>query len=350
MEKIFIANPIYDTVFKHLMENNRVARFFVETIIDQPVEHIGITQQERTYLKVPSTMEAQELTQEEITKIAEVLSVLRYDFVATIRTPEGYRKVLIEIQKARNVLDLMRFRNYLGEQYKRRDTVTVEGLDREETLPIITIYLLGFTLPETDAIVIHVSRTYRDVIAGQELHVKSEFIECLTHDSYVVQIPRIEGKSRNRLEKMLNIFEQNDFYDTTGILKAYRHDLGEEDEEVRLMVEILCRIAADPQKREEIELEWRSKEFLEEFIQQKKAYALQQQLIEENRQALEQNKQVIEQNRQALEQNKQVIKQKDKALKQNKQVIEEKNKALEEKDKALEELRKQVAALQQRLI
>ena len=318
MDKVFIANPIFDTVFKHLMENNRVARFFVETIIGQPVESIAVTTQERTFLKVPSSVEGRELTQEEITKIAELLSVLRYDFVATIRTAEGYKKVLIEIQKAKNVLDLMRFRNYLGEQYKRKDKVTIDGKETEEALPIITIFLLGFKLPETDAIVIHVSRTYRDVIAHKELHVKSEFIECLTHDSFVVQIPRIEGKSRSRLEKMLNVFEQNDFYDEKGILKQYRHVLDKEDEEIRLMVEILCHVASDPEKREEIELEWRSREFVEEYIKQKKELALQKQAIEEKDKALEE---------------------KDKALEENK-------KALEEKDKALEKMKKQIADLQ----
>ena len=381
MNKVFIANPIFDTVFKHLMENNRVARYFVETIIDQPVDNIGVTQQERTFVKIPSTVEGKELTQEEITKIAELLSVLRYDFVATIRTPEGYKKVLIEIQKAKNILDLMRFRSYLGEQYKRRDNIVTDGTQTEEILPIITIYLLGFKLPETDAIVIHVSRTYRDVIARRELHVKSEFIECLTHDSYVVQIPRIEGKSRSRLEKMLNVFEQNDFYDEKGILKQYRHELEKDDEEIRLMVEILCHIAADPEKREEIELEWRSKEFLEDYIKQKKAIAMQKQVLEENQKALEENQKALEENKKVLdekqkaleesqkvieesqkaleenqktlkesqktlEENKKVLEQKDKALEQNQKVLEQKDKALEEKDKENEELKKQIAGLQ----
>ena len=325
MNKVFIANPIFDTVFKHLMENNRVARFFVETIIGQPVESIRVSTQERTYLKVPASIEGRELTQEEITKIAELLSVLRYDFVATIRTPEGHKKVLIEIQKAKNVLDLIRFRNYLGEQYKRKDTVTVDGKEAEVALPIITIFLLGFKLPEAEAVVIHVSRTYRDVIARKVLHVKSEFIECLTHDSYVVQIPRIKGNSRSRLQKMLNIFEQKDFYDEKGILKQYSHLSDKLDEEIRLMVEILCHVAADPEKREEIELEWRSNEFLDEFIRQKKELSMQKQALEEKDKALEEKNKVIEE--------------KDKAL-------EEKDKALEEKDKALEYLKNQVAALQ----
>jgi len=305
MNQVFIANPIFDTVFKHLMENNRVARFFVETIIDQPVESISVTQQERTFLKVPATIDGKQLTQAEITRIAELLSVLRYDFVAIIRTPEGHKKVLIEIQKAKNAFDLMRFRNYLGEEYKRGNMVNIDGKEKEEILPIITIFMLGFKLPEVDAVVVHVNRTYRDVISRRVLRVKSEFIECLTHDSYVVQIPRIEGKSRSRLEKMLNVFEQNDFYDEKGILKKYNQKLTKEDEDIRLIVEILCHIAADPEKREEIELEWRSREFIEEYINQKKA-------LEENKKALEENK----------------------------KALEEKEKALEEKDRIIEELRR----------
>jgi hypothetical protein len=321
MDKVFIANPIYDTVFKHLMENNRVARFFVETIIDRPVENIGVTSQEFTFLKIPTLIEGKELTQEEITKISELLSVLRYDFVATIRTSEGLKKVLIEIQKARNILDLMRFRNYLGEQYKRRDTVTVNGTETEETLPIITIYLLGFELPEIDAVVIHVSRTYRDVIARRDLHVKSEFIECLTHDSYVVQIPRIDGKSRSRLEKMLNIFEQNNFYDKTGILKQYGYEPDKEEDDIRLMVEILCRVAANPEKREEIELEWRSREFLKDYINQRKEIAMHKQALEEKDKALSEKDQALFEKDQALADTKKALLQKDQALAEQARII-----------------------------
>ena len=326
MNKVFIANPIYDTVFKHLMENNRVARFFVETIINQPVESICVTPQEHTFLKILPTVDGKELTTEEVTRIAELLSVIRYDFIATVRTPEGHKKVLIEIQKAQNALDLMRFRNYLGEQYKRKDSITVNGIETEATLPIITIYLLGFKLPETDAIVIHVSRTYRDVIGHRELHVKSEFIECLTHDSYVVQIPRIEGKRRNRLENMLNVLEQKDFYDEKGILKYYSLDLDSEDEEIRLMVEILCHVAADPKKREEIELERRSKEFLEEYIAQKKA--------------LEEQRKAIEEKDKALGEQQKALGEKDKALEEQKKENYEQQKAIEDMKKQIDELRK----------
>ena len=291
---MIIANPIYDTVFKHLMENTRIARYFVETIIDQPVESIIFRPQEYTWFK-PIPDNASESISDEFKKL-ELLSIMRYDFLCIIRTPEGYKKVLIEIQKAKNAIDLMRFRNYLGEQYQRKDRIVSGEKEREEPLPIITIYLLGFKLPETDAVAIHVSRTYRDVITQTELHVKSDFIECLTHDSYIVQIPRIEGKTRSRLEKMLNIFEQNNFFDENGIIKQFRHEV--DDDNIRLMLETLYHVGADPEKRKEIEIEWRSYELWQsEIVSRNEKIAEQKKVIEESKKTIEENKKAIEDER-----------------------------------------------------
>jgi hypothetical protein len=266
---MYIANPIYDTVFKHLMENNRVARFFVETIIGQPVESIAVCPQEYTNWKPPTDLIEKIENQEERDKLIEAMSVIRYDFLATVRTSEGHKKVLIEVQKAKNAIDIMRFRTYLGEQYKRMDMITVNGKETETPLPIVTIYMLGFKLPETDAVVIHVNRTYRDVLGGKVLHVKCDFIECLTHDSYVVQIPRIEGKNQNRLENMLSLFEQKNFYDEKRIIKKYIQEV--DDDNIRLMLEILVHIVADPKKQKELELEWRSTKFLDDYFNTKRA-------------------------------------------------------------------------------
>jgi hypothetical protein len=48
---MIIANPIYDTVFKRMMENRRIARFFVATLIGEPVEEIAMMPKEYTYEK-----------------------------------------------------------------------------------------------------------------------------------------------------------------------------------------------------------------------------------------------------------------------------------------------------------
>ena len=331
MNKVFIANPIYDTVFKHLMENNRIARFFVETILDQPVESITIKPQDYTYFKTtPEELAKSGLTDEEIKKI-ENLSIVRYDFVAIIRSPEGYRKVLIEIQKARNIVDMMRFRTYLAEQYKRKDKIEVNGKEVEAPLPIITIYLLGFKLPETDAVAIHITRTYYDMINHCELQLKSEFMECLTHDSYAFQIPQIESKTRTRLEKLLSIFEQRYFIDDKGIRKEYLYEV--DDENIRYILDILYHTGADPKTQKDVEDEWWSHELWDEVIvTTDKRIAQQKKEIEEKDKALGEKDKTLEENK--------------KALKEKDREIEEKDKALEEKDKTLEELKKQIAAFQ----
>ena len=83
---MLIANPIYDTVFKRMMENERVAKFFISTLLEQTIEAIEVKPQEFTY-----------------TDELAGLAVFRLDFIATIKTETGeYKKVLIEIQKAKN--------------------------------------------------------------------------------------------------------------------------------------------------------------------------------------------------------------------------------------------------------
>ena len=105
-----IANPIYDVVFKKMMENDKVAKFFIGTLLDQTIETVEVKPQEFTY-----------------TDELAGLAVFRLDFIATIKTDTNeHKKVLIEIQKAKNQIDLMRFRNYLAEQYKKEDIVNQE--------------------------------------------------------------------------------------------------------------------------------------------------------------------------------------------------------------------------------
>ena len=79
---MLIANPIYDTVFKRLMENKRSAKFFIQTLICEKVEDIAMVPQEYTYhakvKKKKSKIEAVDNKDE-----WEMLSLIRFDFVAT---------------------------------------------------------------------------------------------------------------------------------------------------------------------------------------------------------------------------------------------------------------------------
>jgi hypothetical protein len=234
-----IANPIYDVVFKRMMENDKVAKFFIGTLLEQTIETVEVKPQEFTY-----------------TDELAGLAVFRLDFIATIKTETGeLKKVLIEIQKAKNQIDLMRFRNYLAEQYKKEDEV--EG--KKMILPITTIYILGFKLPEITSACLKVERNYKDLVNNSTIETKSDFIEKLTHDSYVVQVERITNKYQTKLDKLLSLFEQTNFVDDRRIVKEFTHEIDNDD--IKLSTDILHFSGTNSDERKKIETEqeaWRS--------------------------------------------------------------------------------------------
>ena len=265
---MIIANPIYDVVFKRLMEDMRIAKCFIGTLLDQTIETVEVKPQEYTYegemdLNDPITIKAIEArVMERIT-----IRVYRLDFIATIKTESGeLKKVLIEIQKAGNQEDLMRFRNYLGEQYKKEDSID----NLKVILPITTIYILGFDLPEITSPCIKVERNYKDLIEKKIITIKSDFVEKLTHDSYIVQVKRITGRYQTRLDKLLSVFEQRNFIDDTKIIKEYIH--ATDIEEVKIMTDTLHHAGTNPVEKKKIEVEqeaWRTMDAMTEGLKAK---------------------------------------------------------------------------------
>jgi len=284
---MIIANPIYDVVFKRMMENERVANFFIGTLLEQTIETVELKPQEFTY-----------------TNEFAGIAVFRLDFRATIKTESGeYKKILIEIQKAKNQIDIMRFRNYLAEQYKKADTLNEEKV----VLPITTIYILGLKLAEILTPCIKVERNYRDLINKKTLETKCDFVEKLTHDSYVVQVERITDRYFTRLDKLLSVFEQTNFVDDKKIIKEFNHtaDL----EEVQIMTDILHHSGTNPEERKKIETEqeaWRSVNAMFEDKEKKYLKALNQkdQALNEKDQILNELKKEMEELRKRLDEKK----------------------------------------------
>jgi hypothetical protein len=298
---MIIANPIYDVVFKRLMENEKVAKFFISTLLGQTIEAIEVKPQEYTYQG-----EFEENDPKKYEKIEERIKkrysiwVYRLDFIATIKTETGeYKKVLIEIQKARNPIDLMRFRNYLAEQYKKEDKINNENI----VLPITTIYILGFKLPEIETPCLKVERNYQDLVNKTTLATKSEFIEKLTHDSFVVQVERITDRYQTRLDKLLSVFEQRNFTDDKEITKNFAHE--PDIEELKTITDILHYVGTDPQERKKIEIEqeaWRTINAM--FEEKERKY---QKELEEQRKALNEKDQALNEKNQALNEKDKLI-------------------------------------------
>ena len=198
-----IANPIYDVVFKYLMDDEKIAKLMISSIIGEEIEELTFLPQEF----IGEIEKSDKGQQSEIKRNQKGRwTVYRLDFSAKIKTTEGYKKVIIELQKAKFPTDIMRFRKYLGEQFSNKENfqkIKVGNRIRKTGLPIISIYFLGHKLDHTTSSAIKVSRQYKDLITDEIIETKESFIESLTIDSYVIQIPFLTDKRRNDLEILL---------------------------------------------------------------------------------------------------------------------------------------------------
>ena len=95
-----IANPIYDSVFKFLMEDERAAKVLLSALLQQEVHDLKMRRNEYTNLSQTR------------------ISLFRIDFSARIKDAAGREQlVLIELQKTWLMTETLRFRQYLGTQY-----------------------------------------------------------------------------------------------------------------------------------------------------------------------------------------------------------------------------------------
>ena len=234
---MIIANPIYDVVFKYLLEDLEIARELLSMILGEDIISIEIKPQE---------------TATEIT--GSNINILRFDFKAVIKTNTGeIKKILIELQKAKQVLDVMRFRRYLADNYKKEDEVlTDKGELEKRPLPIVTIYFLGFPLDNIDRGVVKINRGYWDVITEELIDVKEDFVELLTHDSYLIQIRLLAGKSRTKLERVLQVFSP-EYLTQDKHQMDFKGDVNEPL--VKKMVDRLGRAIASDDIRDKMDVE-----------------------------------------------------------------------------------------------
>jgi len=192
---MIIANPIYDAVFKYLLEDKDIARDLLSAILGEQITSIEVKPQEQTGT------------------VADNLIILyRVDFKAIIKTKTNEtKKILIELQKAKHPLDVSRFRRYLGDNYRKPDVTEYKaGKPVSRTLPIVTVYFLGFKLPHMhDAPIVKVSNTYTNAGTGVPLGKTTPFLEQLTHTGFAVQIPLLKPKLKSRLEQLLLVFSQD---------------------------------------------------------------------------------------------------------------------------------------------
>ncbi|MBQ7691962.1 MAG: hypothetical protein IJT30_12340 [Muribaculaceae bacterium] len=190
-----IANPVYDIVFKYLMEDERIARTILSALLKKEVVAVKMRPHEYASDNEDSLM------------------VFRIDFGATVRDENGRESlILIELQKTWLETETLRFRRYLGVHYSNPENLTRDG----NALPMVAVYLLGHKVGDITEPVLYVSNTAHDYNGNLVTNgMPDPFVDSLTHDSIIVQIPRLHGQINNRLDMVLSIFDQSriDEYD-----------------------------------------------------------------------------------------------------------------------------------------
>jgi len=237
--KVEIANPIYDVVFKYMMEDNAVAKLLISSIIGEDIISLDPNPQEITVEKEDAVKN-------------DTLTVYRLDFSAKIKTSDGHRLVIIEMQKASLATDFMRFRGYLGKNYADESN-TVRGEDGKiNPLPIYTIYFLGDDLKICDTPVLSVFPVIRDVATQEIVNAKSRFIELLNHKCWIVQISCLKKRRRNELEILLSVFDQENRTDDRHILNVNEDDF---PEKYRPLIRRLKMAASNPEVKKKMKAE-----------------------------------------------------------------------------------------------
>ena len=334
---IYVANPLYDAVFKYLMEDERIAKIILTALLQKEVIDVKIRRNEYANTN------------------RNTISMYRIDFAATILDKNKEKKlILIELQKTWLETETLRFRQYLALQYNNKENMTQES-DGKYAIPTIAVYLLGHRVGEISEPVVYARHHIYDY-DGREVKLKAPdpFIESLQHDSIIVQIPLLRGKVNNKLEKVLSVFDQTNAYqDDKRVLKVDESQyVGDDDMEY--IVHRLQSAAADPDMRYQMNAE---DEFFKAIEDRDTAIMEQANLLKKREASIQAQNEEIKQKDANIQKQNEEIKQKDANIqKQNEEIkqkdanIQKQNEEIKQKDaniqKQNEEIKQKDANIQ----
>ena len=307
---VTVANPIYDIVFKYLMEDERIARTILSALLKKDITRVEIRPHEYANDK------------------RDTLSVFRIDFGATVRDADGSEHlILIELQKTWLETETLRFRQYLSVHYQNPKNI-VEGSRDRHAIPMVAVYLLGHKVGDIEEPVLYVRHDSFDY--NGNLVTKgppNAFVDSLTHDSIIVQIPRLHGQINTRLDKVLSIFDQSRKDSDNQQVLNLDDSLYSGDSDMEHIVRRLLMAATNADVRMDMNVEDEYYSVIEKRDTE---------ILMRERQLAEQKVQLNEQKVQLNEQKVQLDKQKEQ--------LEQKNAQLEQKDAQLEQKNAQMRA------
>ena len=240
-----VVNPIYDTVFKYIMQDEKVAKVLIGNILKTKVVSIQMNNNEYAAM------------------LPDGKKVFKLDFSATILDKAGKQQLVhIEVQKALEEGEIMRFRHYLGAIYmdatkKYQETIsnpkTNEQITVEHPLPIHTIYILGHTLGDgLSESVMHGENIFKDQDGNIiQIPENNDYINGLTHTVTFVIAPLTKKNVKTHLDRLLSIFSDCEPNKEEIEIDEYFDD----SDDYRTLMKALQKASVDKQLRGNLELE-----------------------------------------------------------------------------------------------
>ena len=306
---ISVANPIYDSVFKFLMEDERIAKTILSALLKEEVLSVEIRRHEHT------------------NTTRDTLSMFRIDFAAKVRDEKGKEKlILIELQKTWLETETLRFRQYLGAQYLTPENISKEGDNEGYAVPMVAIYLLGHRVGKVNKPVVYVKHNAYDY-EGEEVKdaMQDPFIGSLIHDSIIVQIPLLHGQINNHLDKVLSVFDQSYRDKSNRQVMVLDETKYEDDDDMLYLLRRLTAATANAELRMDMNVEDEYFSAIEHrdtelMVKTQKLEEMDKKLTEKDNQLTEKDNQLIEKDNQLTEKDNQLT-EKDNQLKSMAQVM-----------------------------
>ena len=317
---LHVANPIYDSVFKYIMSDERISKTILSALLKKEVVKVEM----RPHEYVNATR--------------DTLSMFRIDFAATIREKDVEkgglkdRVVLIELQKTWLDTETLRFRQYLGAQYSNKINIR-EDSPKGYAYPMVAVYLLGHRVGDIEEPVVYVNHDVYDYNGKVVKDGKEEpFVESLTHNSIIVQIPLLKGRVNNRLEKVLSVFDQSQKDSDDKQVLNIDEKKYEDDADMMYMLHMLTAAAADSEMRQDMNVE---DEYYKAIEDRDTA------IMQREKEIKEKEKQIIQKDEQ-IQQKDEQIQQKDEQLQQRDEQIQQKDEQIQQKDEQLQQRDEQI--------
>ncbi|MCF6242803.1 MAG: hypothetical protein L3J74_15855 [Bacteroidales bacterium] len=337
---IVIPNPIYDVVFKYLMEDTESAKIVISTLINEKIKTL-------TFEPVSHTESIKDPGSEKDIKLFHL------DFTAIIEKPDGEEElIMIEIQKANHASDIFRFKRYISANFQKKQekeiinpvSQIVEKINKP--IRLIPIFILNFRIEnEINDLLIKTNRIKTGIFKEKTLEKINDFIDNLSFDIYVVQLPNISNIKKQD-------YEGNEYKTKLySLLKLFDQQAQNPENKHRLLLvkrifpgfleRVINRLKAADAENPELEDQMNAEdEYLAELIRRDNTISFIKQELEKTSEQLEKTSEELEKTSEELEKTSEELEKTSEELEKTALKLEQERKLKEEQQKIIYDLAK----------